>query len=132
MSQAPERKLKAGVEQVFITKPIEILDEKRVFVIPPKIHIGGKDSPKEILWVNQTGGPITIWIPNGGQYLNKYEDPDTHEVHEFIKPFPLDATGKLHVTVQASPPYGYYEYNVFCEVIKDYAHGESSPGVICP
>jgi hypothetical protein len=132
MAQAPEHALKAGVEQVFITKPIEILDERRVFVIPAKVHIGGKDSPQEILWVNQTGGTVTIWLPNAGHYLNQFKDPETQKVHEFITPFSVPPKGELLVTVKETPPYGYYEYNVFCEVIQDYAQGDSAPGVICP
>ena len=117
---------------VFLTKPFDILDTRRVFVIPAKVHIGGEDSPKEILWVNQTGGPVTIWLPNAGKYLNEYKDPQTQEVHPFIAPIPVAKDGVLNVSVKEEPPKGYYEYNIYCEVIQDYAQGESSPGCICP
>ena len=97
-----------GVKMVFLTKPFDILDTRRVFVIPAKVHIGGEDSPKEILWVNQTGGPVTIWLPNADKYLNQYEDPRTQETQPFLTPFPVATDGVLNVTVKKDPPFGYY------------------------
>jgi hypothetical protein len=132
MAQAPKRSPYPEVAQVFLTKPFDILGERRVFVIPPKVHIGGEDSPKEILWINETGGPVTIWLPNADHYLNEYKDPVTQEVHEFITPFSVPDKGELLVTIQENPDYGYYEYNVYCKVIDNYAQGESAPGVSCP
>ncbi len=129
---ATKRAPKAGVQQVVLTKPIEIVDRKRVFVVPASVHIDDEAPPKAIQWVNQTGGPVTIWLPNADLYLEPYEDPETHKVHEFLTPFDVATKGVLLLDVKENPPEGRYVYNVYCEVTKDYAQGNSAPDVSCP
>jgi hypothetical protein len=89
-------------------------------------------SPKAIQWVNQTVDPVSIWIPNGERYPNRHEDSDTGEVHEFITPFHVAAKGELHLAVKENPFRGRYPYEVYCEVIKGFAKGNSAPEVDCP
>ena len=120
------------VQKVLLTKPYVIAGRKRIFVVPAIVHLGGENPPKTIEWVNQTGGPVTIWLPNADHYLKPHEDPKTHKVHEFITPFDVDTKGALLLDVKENPPDCYYEYNVYCEEIKDYAQGNSPPVVSCP
>jgi hypothetical protein len=120
------------VQKVLLTKPYDIVGRKRIFVLPAIVHLGGENPPKTIEWVNQTGGPVTIWLPNADHYLKPYEDPETHKVHDFIKPFPVATKGELRLTVKDHPPKCYYEYNVYCEVIENYAQGNSAPVMSCP
>jgi hypothetical protein len=120
-----------GVKQVFLTEPIKIRDTERIFVIPPKVHIGGEHSPKQIQWVNLTGGPVTIWLPNGDHCLEPV-DPKTGAKLNFLTPFPVPTNYELRLDVRKKPRDGYYEYNVYCKVIEDYAQGESEPGLSCP
>lgn len=138
---AVKRAHEKPVERVIFTEPVNIgHKERRVFVLPPHVHIGGENPPKTIHWVNETGGDVTIWIPNAAHYLSAFEDPLTHEVHEikppkpgeFIPPFHLPAKRELFVTVKKDPPSGYYPYDVYCDVTQDYAQGNSSPVVCCP
>ncbi len=120
------------VRKVLLTKPYDIEGRKRVFVIPPTVHLDDENPPKTIKFVNQTGGPVTIWLPNGDYFLKSHEDPETHKVHKFIIPFDVSTKGELLFDVKEKLPEGCYEYNVYCEVIKDYAQGNSSPNMSCP
>lgn len=128
-----KRALEKPVQRVVFTEPVNIgQKQRRVFVLPPIVHLGGENPPKTIQWVNETGGDVTIWIPNAAHYLDPYVDPQTLQVHQFIAPFRLAARGELVVSVKKVPANGYYPYDVFCEVTQDYAQGNSSPGVGCP
>lgn len=112
-------------KQIVLRSPIKI-DRLRVFVDPPSIHIhsGGSDL-KAIEWVNQTGGDVLIWLPNGHNYLiGKPED--------FLAPLPLSNGGVLTREVRRDYKDGDYEYNVYCKVIDGYAEGNSPPVVHCP
>jgi hypothetical protein len=120
------------VQKVLLTKPYDIVGKKRVFVIPATVHLDYENPPKSIEWVNQTGGPVTIWLPNGEHFLKPYEDPETQEVHKFITPFELGTKGELLLDVKENLPKGSYEYNVYCKVINDYAQGNSPPVMSCP
>jgi hypothetical protein len=120
------------MKKVLLTKPYDIEGKERVFVIPATVHLDYENPPKTINFVNQTGGLVTIWLPNGDYFLKPYEDPETHEVHEFIKPFDVSKDGALLLYVKEKLPKGCYEYNVYCEAIKDYAQGNSSPNMSCP
>ncbi len=129
---ATKHAAKPDVHQVILTKPIDIVGEKRVFVVPATVHLRGEHPPKSIQWINQTGGPVTIWLPNADRYLQPYEDPETHAVHEFITPFDVAPKGELLVDVKEKYADGRYVYNVYCEITKDYAQGNSAPDVSCP
>jgi hypothetical protein len=123
--QGPRRK-------VFVTKPYDLEGKGRVLVIPATVHLDPEELPETIEFINQTGGPVTIWLPNGNHFLKPYKDPGTDKVHEFIQPIDVATTGELLVEVKEQVPNGYYEYNVYCNVIEDYAQGHSSPVVCCP
>lgn len=112
-------------KQVVLRSPI-MIDRQRVFVDPPSIHIGYGDSQlKFIEWVNQTGGDVLIWLPNGHNYLvGKPED--------FLAPFTVSNGGRLTREVRRKYQGGDYEYNVFCKAIDGYAEGNSPPVVHCP
>jgi hypothetical protein len=128
----PALEKQGPMQKVLLTKPYDIEGRKRVFVIPAIVHLDDENPPKTIEWVNQTGGPVTIWFPNGGHFLKPHEDPETHKVHKFITPFDVSTKGELVLDVKENLAKGYYEYNVYCEVIKDYAQGNSAPGVSYP
>ena len=128
MSTAGTKNDSAGsVERVILQKPYEI-DRRRVFVKPPIVHIGNGDSPKTIRLDNQTGGLVKIWLPNADAYLNPQPGTD------FSKPMEVDDGGKLDlfVKVNPKPKEGHYQYHVYCEVIKDFAEGNSPPVLHCP
>ena len=122
-------------KQVVLRSPI-VIDRPRVFVDPPSIHIGYGDLKlKAIEWVNQTGGDVLIWIPNGYNYLNgKPED--------FLAPFTVSDGRSLTREVRGDCKDGDYEYNVYCKAMggKDvsgkaiggYAEGNSPPSAHCP
>jgi hypothetical protein len=121
-----------GPVQVLVTKPYEIEGRNSVvFVIPGTIHLDYENPPKTIEWVNQSGGPVKIWLPNGDHFFKPYEDPETHEIHQFTVPFDVSTEG-LRLDVKEQLTTGSYEYNVYCDSIKDYAKGDSSPRVSCP
>jgi hypothetical protein len=121
-----------AVRTVLFTKPYIIEGKKRIFVIPPTLHLDDENLPKTIEFVNHTGGPVTIWLPTGGYFLKPREDPETHEVQKFITPFDVSTKVPLVFEVKEKPPKGCYEYNVYCEEIKDYAQGNSPPNISCP
>lgn len=121
-----------AVRRILFTKLYDIEGEERVFVIPPTVHLDYENPPKTIEFFNQTGGPVTIWLAAGGHFLKPRKDPETHVVQEFIKPFDVPAKGQLIFDVKEKLPKGEYEYNVYCEVIKDYAQGNSPPSISCP
>jgi hypothetical protein len=114
-------------KQVVLRSPI-LIGSPRVFVDPPKIHIGRGDSKlKSIQWVNQTGGEVLIWLPNAYNYLEgKPED--------FVTPRRIPAGGILPLTVRQDCVDGEYDYHVFCKAIKGngYAEGNSPPIAACP
>jgi hypothetical protein len=120
------------VQKVLFTKPYDIEGRERVFVIPATVHLDYENPPKTIEFVNHTGGPVTIWLPAGGHFLKLHEDPETHKIQEFTKPFDVPTKGELVFDVKEKLPKGCYEYNVYCEVIKNYAQGNSSPTLSCP
>jgi hypothetical protein len=128
----PALEKQGPMQKVLLTKPYDIEGRKRVFVIPATVHLDYENPPKTIEFVNQTGGPVTIWLPNGDHFLKPHEDPETHKVHKFITPFDVSTKGELLLDVKEKLPKGSYEYNVYCEVIKDYAQGNSSPVMSCP
>jgi hypothetical protein len=121
-----------AVQKVLFTKPYDIEGRKRVFVIPAIVHLDDENPPKTIEFINHTGGPVTIWLAAGGHFLKPRKDPKTHEVHEFVAPFDVPMKEPLVFDVKENLPKGYYEYNVYCEVIDNYAQGNSSPGMSCP
>jgi hypothetical protein len=121
-----------AVRRVLFTKPYDIEGKERVFVIPPTVHLDYENPPKTIEFVNQTGGPVTIWLAAGGHFLKLRKDPETHVAQEFITPFDVPTKGQLIFDVKEKLTKGEYEYNVYCEVIKDYAQGHSSPNLSCP
>ena len=130
---AVKRALEKPLERVVFTEPVNIgQKQRRVFVLPAVIHLGGENPPKTIQWVNETGGEVTMWIPNAGQYLEPYIDPQSGTVHPFIIPFRIAAKGELVVSVRKNPPDGFYPYDVYCEVTHNYAQGNSSPIASCP
>jgi hypothetical protein len=121
-----------AVRRVVFTKPYDIEGKERVFVIPPTVHLDYENPPKTIEFVNQTGGPVTIWLAAAGHFLKLRKDPETHVIQEFIKPFDVSTKVPLVFDVKEKLPKGCYEYNVYCEEIKDYAQGNSSPNISCP
>jgi hypothetical protein len=122
---ATKRAMSSSMNQVVFGKPIKI-DRERVFVNPPTFHLCGENPPKAIRWENQTGGPVMIWLPNADHCLNRPPEGD------FSKPFVIPPKGELLLTVKEHPKKGKYEYHVYCEVIKDYAEGNSPPNLSCP
>jgi hypothetical protein len=115
----------APFREVILPSPITI-DRPRVFVNPPTIHIGEVDSRlKTIVWVNQTGDEVLLWLPNAYNYLEGKEE-------DFLTPIPIAAGGKLPFAVRSDCVDGYYHYNVFCKKIHGYAEGNSEPGASCP
>lgn len=140
-NEAVKRAQEKPVERVVFTEPVNIgQKQQRVFVLPPVVHLQGENPPKTIQWVNETGGDVTIWIPNAAEYLSSYEDPETHKVHEFKPPkehgfiplFHLAAKDELVVTVKKDLSNGYYPYDVYCNKTQNYAQGNSGPVVSCP
>jgi hypothetical protein len=112
-------------KQVVLRSPI-VIDRPRVFVDPPTIHIGYGDSKLKVIeWVNQTGGDVLIWLPNGHNYLNG-------EPEDFLAPFTVSKGGRLAREVRGDCKDGDYEYNVYCKAIGGYAEGNSPPIVHCP
>ena len=116
---------------VTLSNKIGIGDRYRVFVIPSTIHIGGEKSPQAIKWVNETGGPVKLWLPALGKILNH---PKTQDLSA-----PIDladgATSDPFV-VNDKRMWGKeefcYHYNVYCDSIQDYAQGDSEPVLSCP
>ena len=114
------------VQPIIFQEPHQV-DRKRVFVNPPIFHIGKGKSPKPIRLENKTGGPVKIWLPNAEKYLNRRR-PGT----DFSKPIRIAKGKHLDLMVKADPEEGYYQYHVYCEVIKDFAEGNSPPVMHCP
>jgi hypothetical protein len=124
-TQATKRVLESPVMQVILPSPT-VIDRKRIFVNPPTIHIGsGGSKLKTIVWANQTGGDVLIWLPNGYNYL-------VGEPKDFLKPFKVHNGKDLPLEVREDCQNGYYHYNVYCKAIPGYAEGNSEPGVSCP
>jgi hypothetical protein len=117
------------VERIIFHKPHPI-DRPRVFVNPPIYHIGNGDSPRTFRFENQTGGPVKIWLPNADKYLNRRPGGG-----DFSNPIEIALGGELELTVKAKPAKpeeGHYQYHVYCEVIRDFAEGNSPPVMNCP
>jgi hypothetical protein len=122
------------VKKVILTKPYEIAGRERVFVIPATVHLRGENPPKTIEWENQTGGLVKIWLPNADAYLNHGNGRD------FSQPIDVADGKSIHFTVKDrfkdevdwKEVEFYYHYNVYCESIKNYAQGDSEPGMSCP
>jgi hypothetical protein len=122
---ATELAFESPFKQVILPSPITI-DRPRVFVNPPTIHIGsGNSKLKTVVWVNQTGGDVLIWLPNGHKYLKG-------EAEDFLALKPIRAGESLPIEVRADCVDGYYHYNVYCKAIEGYAEGNSEPGASCP
>ena len=122
---ATKRALSPTVLQVMLGKPIEI-DTPRVFVNPPIAHLCDATPPQSIRWDNQTGGPVMIWLPNGDKLLNPPSGKD------FSKPFLIAPNCDLTLGVKKNPKKARIQYHVYCEVIGDYAEGNSPPVLSCP
>jgi hypothetical protein len=117
------------VERIILHEPHKI-DRLRVFVNPPIHHIGNGDSPKTIRFENQTGGPVKIWLPNADKYLDRRPDG-----RDFSNPIEIALGGQLELTVKTKPERpeeGHHQYHVYCEIIKDFAEGNSPPVMNCP
>jgi hypothetical protein len=122
---ASKRAMSPSMLQVMLGKPIEI-DTPRVFVNPPISHLCGANPPQIIRWDNQTGGPVMIWLPNGDKLLDPPSGGD------FSKPFLIPPKGELVLSVKENPKKARIQYHVYCEVIGDYAEGNSPPVLSCP
>jgi hypothetical protein len=117
--------------KVLITQIYTIGQRKRAFVVPSTIHLGGENSPKAIEWVNESGGPVEIWLPALSGYLSSPTGAN------FSEPFVLE-NGKTSAPflvkdkVEWEKAEFFYHYNVYCKSIGDYAQGDSEPGMGCP
>jgi hypothetical protein len=122
---ATEVAFESPFKKVILPSPITI-DRPRVFVNPPTIHIGSGDSKlRTIVWVNETGGDVLIWLPNAHHYLKG-------EAEDFLTLKTIDAGKMLPLEVRPDCVDGYYHYNVYCKAIDGYAEGNSEPGASCP
>jgi hypothetical protein len=109
--------------------PIETL---RVFVNPPVVSIGERDSKLQIVhWKNNTKEKAWLWMPNGNQFFKTPSD------HDFSTPFlippePVPEKERLTFTVRGDTKEVRSEYQIYCEAITGYAEGHSPPYVSCP
>ena len=113
------------VQPIIFQEPHQV-DRLRVFVNPPIFHIGQGKSPTPIQLENQTGGLVKIWLPNAEKYLDPKPGTD------FLKPIDVADGDHLDLVIKANPTQGHYQYHVYCEVIKDFAEGNSPPVMHCP
>jgi hypothetical protein len=117
--------------------PISIETDKmksgkyRAFVDPPIIGIG--DTPGDtVTWTNNTTAKTTLWFPNGGKVF----DPPPGTVFS-TSLIDIAAGDDLTLTIKGAggnpgPAHGYYKYTVYCEQVKDFAQGNSEPGLHVP
>lgn len=83
----------------------------------------GKSDYATIQFVNQTGGTVGLWIPNGGLvFEGGDQNNDIAAVLRNGKPYRL--------TVLPDPKEGEYRYSAFCEAIPGFAEGGSAPVII--
>jgi hypothetical protein len=107
-------------------KPVTI-NKPRIFANPPLVHIGsGPMQIQEVAIVNNSGGDIRVWMPLGAKVF------DDRSVSDFSVPFLVPQATDRTLYVKNNPQEGKYEYHVYCEVIEDYAEGNSPPVMNCP
>jgi hypothetical protein len=117
----PKMAVVQPVRDVILTTPYDIGGRRRIFVVPPNIHLGAL---KTIRWTNKTGGPVEIWLAAVRHLLRSTKD--------LSKPIKLDPGRELVVGVEPTAEECEYEYHVFCEVINNFADGNSPPTMSCP
>ncbi len=107
-------------------KPVTI-NKPRIFANPPLVHIGsGLAQIQEVSISNISGGDIRVWIPLGAKIFND------RSVSDFSVPFLVPNGTNRSLYVKSNPEEGKYDYHVYCEVIEDYAEGNSPPALACP
>ena len=80
----------------------------------------------QVQFLNQTGGNISLWIPDGGLL---FVPPDGVRSRDIRVDVP--AAGRT-LSVLASPKERCYRYSAYCEDISDFAEGNSAPEIRCP
>jgi hypothetical protein len=107
-------------------KPVTI-NKPRIFANPPLVRIGsGSTQIQEVTIGNSSGGDIRVWMPLGAKLF------DDRSVSDFSVPFLVPTGTSRTLYVKSNPQEGKYEYHVYCEVIEDYAEGNSPPHITCP
>ncbi len=79
-----------------------------------------------VQFLNQTGGNVRLWIPNGGLLF-----VPPAGIPNFDTSLDVPVAG-LTLSVLASPTNGRYRYSAYCDAIRDFADGNSSPEITCP
>jgi hypothetical protein len=126
--EATKTALDQTVRTVKLSKPEFVGGRDRIFVVPGTVHLGGAVAAKTIVWLNETGGPVKVWlaalkdilIPQAGQ--------------DFSGPIQIDerTNNRLEVTVKEGIENCQRDYHVFCEKIGNFADGNSPPNMSCP
>jgi hypothetical protein len=106
----------------------------RAFVDPPIIGIG--DTPGDtVTWTNATTDKVTLWFPNGGRV---FDPPPISSFSNFSNSLiDIPAGTARTLTIKGAggrpgPDHGYYKYSVYCEQVRDFAQGNSEPGLHVP
>ncbi len=126
-NEATQDAYQEPVRKVVFTKLYNIEGKQRVFVVPPTVHLGGKNPAKSIRWVNETGDLVKIWLTSPRDLLKSSED--------LSKPIEIPRNGELVVAVNDGlEELGEcsHHYHVYCEAVKNYAEGNSPPNMSCP
>lgn len=129
MSPAPRRALAKPTRTVVLPAPTEInsTKKKKVFISPGTIHLAYPNKAKTVVWVNNTGAAVNIWLVNVQDVFFALHGEDLSQ------PQKIDDGQEFAVGVKDSVPSVYVkDYQAYCEVINDYADGDSSPHVGCP
>jgi len=80
----------------------------------------------QVQFLNQTGGNVSLWIPDGGLLFVPPDGVPSRDIRVDVP-----AAGRT-LSVLASPKDGRYRYCAYCEDISDFAEGNSAPEIHCP
>jgi|HubBroStandDraft_2_1064218.scaffolds.fasta_scaffold145039_2 hypothetical protein len=126
---ATRRALAKPIRTVVLPAPTEVnsTKKKKVFISPGTIHLAYPNKAKTIVWANNTGAAVNIWLVNVQDVFFALQGEDLSQ------PQKIDDGKEFAVGVEDNVPSLYLkDYQVYCEAIDDYADGDSSPHVGCP
>lgn len=91
-----------------------------------KIKKFGIADNASVQFLNQTGGNVSLWIPDGGLLFVPPDGVPSRDIRVDVP-----AAGRT-LSVLASPKDRRYLYSAYCEAIGDFAEGNSAPEIHCP
>ncbi len=96
--------------------------QKEVVIAPASIG-----SNAAVVFTNNTGGVVRLWIPNGDSLFAAPPQGRTN-----YNDISIPNGQAVQLDVKPAPTRGVYPYHVFCNSIDDYARGGSPPVMSCP